>query len=86
MSKQASLSTDEHTAELEDLSPSAKLVAKTLEYEGDSTQSELAESTFLPRRTVRDALSRLEDTELVTSRISLMDARQHIYSLNPSPD
>ena len=81
MSDQPSLTTSETTADLHDLPPSAKLVAKTLEYEGDSTQSALAESTLLPRRTVRNALSQLDEIGLVTSRLSIMDARQRIYSL-----
>ena len=66
--------------------PSAKLVAKTLEYEGDLTQAQLAESTRLPARTVRHALSELEDSDVVTSRISSMDARKKIYSLETDTD
>jgi len=67
---------------LEDLPPSAKLVAKTLEYEGKLTQSQIAESTLLPPRTVRFALTELEDEGIVDSRISFMDARKRIYSLS----
>lgn len=70
------------TAALGDLPPSAKLVAKTLEYEGDLTQAQLAESTLLPSRTVRYALAELEENDLVTARISFRDARQQIYSLD----
>jgi DNA-binding MarR family transcriptional regulator len=69
-------------SDLETLSPSAKLVAKTLEYEGDSTQSALAESTLLPARTVRYALTQLEENDIVTSRVSLVDARRRVYSLD----
>lgn len=69
-------------AALEDLPPSAKLVAKTLEYEGELTQSQIAESTLLPPRTVRFALTELEDKDIVNSRISFMDARKQIYSLS----
>lgn len=79
MTDTAALSTP--ASDLRDMPPSAKLVAKTLEYEGDSTQSSLAESTLLPRRTVRHALSRLEESGLVTSRVSFVDARRRIYSL-----
>jgi DNA-binding MarR family transcriptional regulator len=74
-------STQRDSADLVDLPPSAKLVAKTLEYEGESTQAALTESTLLPARTVRNALSELEAAGLVTSRISFMDARQRFYSL-----
>ena len=65
-----------------ELPPSAKLVAKTLEYNDDAlTQSELAEKTLLPARTVRYALTRLEDRDLVDSRFSFTDARKRCYSL-----
>ena len=82
MSGRASLSTGETTSILQALPPSAKLVAKRLEYEGELTRSQLADSTPLPARTVRNALTRLEEKHPVTSRISLMDARQRIYSLD----
>jgi DNA-binding MarR family transcriptional regulator len=82
MPEQPSLSPQETSADLADLPPSAKLVAKTLEYEGNSTQSQLAESTLLPPRTVRYALAQLEENGIVSSRISFMDARQRIYALD----
>ena len=66
---------------LSDLPPSAKLVAKVLEYENTLTQSQLAEETLLPPRTVRYALSRLEDHDIVESRFSFTDARKRLYSL-----
>jgi len=68
-------------AAVEDLPPSAKLVAKVLEYNDTLTQSQLAEETMLPPRTVRYALSRLEDAGVVTSRFSFADARKRIYTL-----
>jgi len=64
-----------------DLPPSAKLVAKVLDYNDTLTQSELAEETLLPPRTVRYALSRLEEEEVVESRFSFADARKRLYSL-----
>ncbi|NIB99044.1 helix-turn-helix domain-containing protein [Halobacterium sp. R2-5] len=66
---------------LEDLPPSAKLVAKVLEYNDTLTQSELAEETLLPARTVRYALTRLEEQDVVESRFSFSDARKRIYTL-----
>jgi len=66
---------------LQDLPPSAKLVAKVLEYNDSLTQSQLAEETLLPPRTVRYALTRLEDAEVVESRFSFADARKRIYTL-----
>jgi len=83
MPENSTVSADEATDALLDLSPSAKLVAKALEYEGESTQADLAESTLLPPRTVRYAIDQLEEADLVGSRISLVDARQRIYSLDP---
>lgn len=67
---------------VEDLPPSAKLVAKVLEYEDTLTQSQLAEETLLPPRTVRYALSRLEEVGAVESRFSFSDARKRLYTLS----
>ncbi len=69
-------------APVRDLPPSAKLVAKSLEYAGTQTQSQLAEETLLPARTVRYALTRLEDAGVVDARISFTDARKRVYSLD----
>ncbi|MFC6718244.1 winged helix-turn-helix transcriptional regulator [Natrialbaceae archaeon GCM10025810] len=66
---------------LTDQPPSAKLVFKMLEYDGSLTQKELADETMLPQRTVRFALSRLEEVDLVEDRVSFRDARQSVYSL-----
>jgi len=63
------------------LPPSAKLVYKTLEYEGPLTQGQLASESLLPARTVRYALSTLEEAELVTEELFLQDARKRLYSL-----
>jgi DNA-binding MarR family transcriptional regulator len=65
-----------------DLPPSAKLVAKALEHGGRQTQSQLAEETLLPTRTVRYALTRLEETGAVESRFSFTDARKRVYRLD----
>jgi DNA-binding MarR family transcriptional regulator len=64
-----------------DLPPSAKLVAKVLDYNDTLTQSQLAEETLLPPRTVRYALTRLEEEDVVDARFSFSDARKRIYSL-----
>jgi DNA-binding MarR family transcriptional regulator len=64
-----------------DLPPSAKLVAKVLEYNDRLTQSQLAEETMLPARTVRYALTRLEEVDAVESRFSFTDARKRVYTL-----
>ncbi|PSP76975.1 ArsR family transcriptional regulator [Halobacteriales archaeon QS_1_68_20] len=65
-----------------DLPPSAKLVAKVLEYNDTLSQSELAEKTLLPSRTVRYALTRLEEEGVVESRFSFSDARKRLYTLD----
>jgi DNA-binding MarR family transcriptional regulator len=65
-----------------DLPPSAKLVAKVLEYNDRLTQSQLAEETMLPPRTVRYALTRLEEVDAVESRFSFTDARKRVYALS----
>jgi len=65
----------------ERLPPSAKLVLKVLEYNEELTQTELVQETLLPSRTVRYALSRLENARLVKVRFSTLDARKRIYSI-----
>lgn len=64
-----------------DLPPSAKLVAKVLEYNDGLTQQQLSAETLLPTRTVRYALTRLDDAGVVESRISFADARKRVYTL-----
>lgn len=66
------------------LPPSAKLVFKVLEMEGELTQRQLTERTLLPPRTVRYALSELEQRGVVEKRFSFADARQRCYSLTSS--
>ena len=66
---------------VKDLPPSAKLVVKVLEYNDTLSQSEIAEETLLPPRTVRYALSRLEDEGAIDARFSFSDARKRLYSL-----
>jgi DNA-binding MarR family transcriptional regulator len=73
---------DDRWATIRDMPPSAKLVAKILDYEDTLTQSQIAEESLLPPRTVRYALSRLEDEGAVTSRFSFSDARKRLYTLN----
>lgn len=65
--------------ELLDMPPSAKLVLKTLQYEGPLTQRSLMEKTILPGRTTRMALALLIRRGLVRTKTSLRDARQKVY-------
>ncbi|RQG97078.1 helix-turn-helix domain-containing protein [Natrarchaeobius chitinivorans] len=68
-----------HAGSIGDLSPSAKLVYKVLEYEGSMTQEEIVTESRLCSRTVRYALGKLEDGDLIDSRVHLEDARQSKY-------
>ena len=76
------LSDSEFRDRLRELPPSAKLVAKVLESDAPLSQGQLAEESLLPDRTVRYALNRLEESELVSSRYSFKDARKQVYYLN----
>jgi len=75
------MSDEEFDERLRELPPSAKLVAKVLELDEPLSQSELAEESLLPDRTVRYALNRLDDAGLVHSRYSFADARKRVYAL-----
>lgn len=67
---------------VQDLPPSAKLVLKVLEYNGGLTQKQIVENSRLSQRTVRDALDRLQDAEVVDKDIYIPDARQNLYRLS----
>ncbi|MFC7115942.1 MarR family transcriptional regulator [Natronoarchaeum sp. GCM10025703] len=76
------LSDTEYRDRLRELPPSAKLIAKVLETESPLSQGQLAEESLLPDRTVRYALNRLEEVDLVGSRYSFRDARKQVYYLH----
>jgi len=80
--KESRLTGENATEAIRDLPPSAKLVAKVLEYNDTLTQSQIAEESLLPDRTVRYALNRLDDEGIVDSRFSFSDARKRLYTLN----
>jgi len=67
---------------IQDLPPSAKLVAIVLEHNGTLTQRELATESLLPERTVRLGLDKLQEVGVVESRTSLQDARKRLYTLS----
>jgi hypothetical protein len=46
------------------------------------TQKDIISKTYLPARTVRYALSRLKDEDLLQERFYFQDARQSLYGLN----
>ncbi|WP_425498404.1 ArsR family transcriptional regulator [Halogeometricum salsisoli] len=68
-------------SELRDLPPSAKLVYKTLEYTGESTQQQIIKESQLSPRTVRNALQRLKEIDAVTEDVFIPDARKSIYRI-----
>jgi hypothetical protein len=57
------------------LPPSAKLIIKV-------QQKEIINKTYLPARTVRYALSRLRNENILQERFCFQDARQSLYGLN----
>jgi len=71
---------------VQDLPPSAKLVLKVLEYNGGLTQKEIVEKSRLSQRTVRDALERLQEHDIVQKDIYIPDARQNLYQLDVETD
>ena len=60
---------------------SSKLIYKILVHEGNMTQKELINTSMLPERTVRYALSLLLKKGLITSQPHLTDARQTVYGV-----
>lgn len=79
---QGDVESDADWEAVRDLPPSAKLVAKVLEYNDTMTQQQLAAETLLPARTVRYAVSRLEEENVIESRFSFTDARKRLYRLD----
>jgi len=67
--------------ELLKMPPSAKLVLKTLEYEGPLGQREISEKTLLPPRTTRLALKLLLSKGLIKRTADLRDARRKLYQI-----
>ncbi|WP_225333408.1 helix-turn-helix domain-containing protein [Halomicrobium urmianum] len=79
--KPSAFAEPEFRERLRELPPSAKLVAKVLESDAPLSQSQLVDQSLLPDRTVRYALNRLEESDLVDSRYSFTDARKQVYYL-----
>jgi len=66
---------------IDGFSPSMKLVLNILENHGPLTQKEIAKETHLPSRTVRYALNRLKDEDVLEEREYFQDARQCLYQI-----
>ena len=77
---------DSDGEELSDLPPSAKLVYKVLEYNGPMTQKDIVEESMLSARTVRYALERLEEIDIVSEDVYFADARQNLYEIETPVD
>ena len=63
---------------LEGMPPSAKLVYRVLSYNGPMSHKELRNETGLGPRTLRYALARLKEKDVVVERVRLEDARQRV--------
>ena len=67
--------------QIEGFSPSMKLILNILENHGPLTQKEIAKVTRLPSRTVRYALNRLKDEDILEEHEYFQDARQCLYQI-----
>lgn len=66
---------------IRDFSPSMKLVLNILENNGPLTQKEIAEKTYLSKRTVRYAINRLKLEDILVESEYFLDARQCLYRI-----
>jgi len=85
MTTQGELQTESSTElrdAIQDLPPSAKLVALVLVHNGTLSQREIAAKSLLPERTVRSGLDQLQKVDVVEANISVRDARKRLYSLS----
>jgi len=72
---------ESNAEDISDLPPSAKLVFKVLEYNGPMTQKGIVQESMLSARTVRYALERLENIDVVVEDVYFADARQNLYEI-----
>ena len=70
---------------IQDLPPSAKLVAFVLQHNGTLSKQELVEETLLSDRTVRLGVKKLQQVGAVKAEISVRDARKRLYELSVEP-
>lgn len=69
------------SARIAGFSPSMKLILNILENLGPLTQKEITRVTRLPTRTVRYALGRLKEEDILEEREYFQDARQCLYQI-----
>ena len=71
------------------LPPSSKTVLQILDMGGAMTHKDLVQKTHLAPRTVRYALKKLKERQLIIEKFNFRDARQIIYqnrsTQNPKP-
>jgi len=71
------------------LPPSSKTVLEILDTGGAMTHKDLVQKTHLAPRTVRYALKKLKERQLIIEKFNFRDARQIIYqnrnTQNPKP-
>jgi predicted transcriptional regulator len=71
------------------LPPSSKTVLEILDMGGAMTHKDLVQRTHLAPRTVRYALKKLKERQLIIEKFNFRDARQIIYqnrsTQNPKP-
>ncbi len=71
------------------LPPSSKTVLEILDVGGAMTHKDLVQKTHLAPRTVRYALKKLKERQLIIEKFNFRDARQIIYqnrnTQNPKP-
>jgi len=70
---------------IQNLPPSAKLVAFVLQHNGKLSKQELVEETLLSERTVRLGIEKLQQADVVKAEISMQDARKRLYELAAEP-
>lgn len=70
-----------NSARIGSFPPSMKLILNILENHGALTQKEITKVTRLPTRTVRYALCRLKDEDILEEREYFQDARQCLYRI-----
>lgn len=71
-----------HTAKLP---PSSRTILTLLEGGGQMTHKELVKQSDLAPRTVRYALKKLKENNLIIEKFNFKDARQIIYQFRPEP-
>ncbi|MFH1821942.1 MAG: winged helix-turn-helix domain-containing protein [Methanobacteriota archaeon] len=66
-------------AQLAQFSPSTKFVLKVLQLNGRMTQKDIILETTLPPRTVKYAIKKLKDSNIVQEKPRLNDMRSKYY-------